>query len=227
MTTSTASEHFTESLLQLIRQQRHLASRVIIATQEPTISTRLIDLCTFTIVHRFSSPSWFETLRGHVAGLSSFSVEDTRNEHHNETPAAQTEKTTVPTVNSINDAFRNASLSTTPSPSANATDAATKNTSKTADAQTEKSYLRAVFADIIRLQAGEAMLFAPTALADVRVLAGISADGGAGGSVDGGRTCVGGGDDVRVEQQTFGSGIVRMRTRMRLSKDGGRSKMAV
>ena len=67
--TSTASA-FTNKLLQLIRQQRHLATRVVISTQEPTISPRLVDLCTVTIVHRFTSPEWFRTLWDHLAGIS-------------------------------------------------------------------------------------------------------------------------------------------------------------
>ncbi|DAA72882.1 TPA_exp: Uncharacterized protein A8136_5326 [Trichophyton benhamiae CBS 112371] len=58
----------TETMLSLIRQQRHLATRVIIATQEPTLSPNLLDLCNLTVVHRFSSPAWFKALEGHLAG---------------------------------------------------------------------------------------------------------------------------------------------------------------
>lgn len=43
---------------------------MLIATQEPTLSPQLLELCTFTIVHRFSSPNWFKALQGHLAGLS-------------------------------------------------------------------------------------------------------------------------------------------------------------
>ncbi|KAL8887206.1 MAG: hypothetical protein Q9215_005192 [Flavoplaca cf. flavocitrina] len=75
MTSTAAATAFTNKLLQLIRQQRHLATRVVISTQEPTISPRLLDLCTVTIVHRFTSPEWFHTLCGHLAGVS------TLNEH--------------------------------------------------------------------------------------------------------------------------------------------------
>lgn len=67
--TATATD-FTDKLLQLIRQQRHLATRVVISTQEPTVSPRLLDLCTVTIVHRFTSPEWFRTLRKHLASVS-------------------------------------------------------------------------------------------------------------------------------------------------------------
>ncbi|PGH32088.1 hypothetical protein GX50_05157 [[Emmonsia] crescens] len=62
--------NLTDTLLSLIRQQRHLATRVIIATQEPTLSPNLLDLCNVTIVHRFTSPAWFKTLRGHLAGAA-------------------------------------------------------------------------------------------------------------------------------------------------------------
>jgi hypothetical protein len=67
---------FTEDLLSIIRQQRHLASRVLIATQEPTLSPKLIDLCNVTIVHRFLSPAWFETLKKHLAGASAVGAKE-------------------------------------------------------------------------------------------------------------------------------------------------------
>ncbi|KAL8992992.1 MAG: hypothetical protein Q9188_007448 [Gyalolechia gomerana] len=70
MTPTASATAFTDKLLQLIRQQRHLATRVVISTQEPTISPRLLDLCTVTIVHRFTSPEWFRTLCNHLAGVS-------------------------------------------------------------------------------------------------------------------------------------------------------------
>lgn len=73
MTSGASAVTFTETLLQVIRQQRHLATRVIIATQEPTISPKLLDLTTMTIVHRFTSPEWFRTLRDHLAALSMLS----------------------------------------------------------------------------------------------------------------------------------------------------------
>ena len=68
----TAQSHeaaiLTETMLSIIRQQRHLATRVIIATQEPTLSPSLLDLCNVTIVHRFNSPAWFKMLKNHLAG---------------------------------------------------------------------------------------------------------------------------------------------------------------
>lgn len=68
MNSSSAAEDFTERLLTTIREQRHNGTRVIIATQEPTISEKLLDLCSTTIVHRFSSPAWFDSIKKHLAG---------------------------------------------------------------------------------------------------------------------------------------------------------------
>ncbi|KAF8165199.1 hypothetical protein B0H34DRAFT_649079 [Crassisporium funariophilum] len=62
-----SSSGLTKSLLDLIRQQRHLAMRVIISTQEPTVVPPvLIDLCSVAILHRFSSPTWWQHLIQHV-----------------------------------------------------------------------------------------------------------------------------------------------------------------
>lgn len=58
----------TNSLLATIRLQRHLGLRVVISTQEPTVSPKLLDLCSITIVHRFTSPDWMKVLRDHLAG---------------------------------------------------------------------------------------------------------------------------------------------------------------
>lgn len=60
----------TDRLLTVIREQRHLAARVFISTQEPTISPKLLDLCNVTIVHRFTSPEWLRALQKHLAGAS-------------------------------------------------------------------------------------------------------------------------------------------------------------
>lgn len=68
---SAAAANFTNRLLTTIREQRHNATRVIIATQEPTLSPKLLDLCSTSIVHRFSSPDWFNSIKGHLGGASS------------------------------------------------------------------------------------------------------------------------------------------------------------
>jgi hypothetical protein len=72
MTNNASSAVLTETLLTTIREQRHTASRVIISTQEPSISPALLDLCSVTIVHRFTSPDWLATLRKHIAAASPF-----------------------------------------------------------------------------------------------------------------------------------------------------------
>lgn len=43
---------------------------MIISTQEPTISTSLLNLCSTTIVHRFTSPEWLRALQKHLAGAA-------------------------------------------------------------------------------------------------------------------------------------------------------------
>lgn len=64
-----ATANFTERLLKSIREQRHQGARVVIATQEPSINTRLLDLCNITMVHRCTSPAWYEVLKQHLAAL--------------------------------------------------------------------------------------------------------------------------------------------------------------
>lgn len=66
--TSLEAADLTETLLSVVRQQRHLAARVLIATQEPTLAPALLELCNVTIIHRFSSPAWFKAIKSHIAG---------------------------------------------------------------------------------------------------------------------------------------------------------------
>lgn len=70
MTDSGECRSLTDGLLKTIRLQRHLGARVLISTQEPTISTTLMDLCSITVVHRFTSPAWHQALVRHLAGAS-------------------------------------------------------------------------------------------------------------------------------------------------------------
>lgn len=60
----------TDTFLSVIRQQRHLSARVLIATQEPTTSPALLDLCNVSIIHRFTSPSWYSAIENHIAGAA-------------------------------------------------------------------------------------------------------------------------------------------------------------
>jgi hypothetical protein len=62
------AEELTGQLETIIRQQRHLGTRVLIATQEPTLKPSLLDLCDVSIIHRFRSPAWFDILKNHLAG---------------------------------------------------------------------------------------------------------------------------------------------------------------
>jgi len=133
MNRSDASAVLTESLLTLIREQRQKGTRTIIATQEPTISPKLLDLCSMTLVHRFTSPDRLSTLKEHLAAGE--------------------------------------------------------------DAQAAQR----LFAEIVGLNVGEALLFSPAAVLDV---------------VDG-------------EAKKLGTQHVRFRTRKRVTNDGGRSMLAV
>ncbi|QDS72373.1 hypothetical protein FKW77_008357 [Venturia effusa] len=63
-----ASENFTNNLLKAVREQRHRAARVVVATQEPTVSPKFLELCSMIFVHGFNSPDWFKMLRNHVGG---------------------------------------------------------------------------------------------------------------------------------------------------------------
>ncbi|RAL09215.1 uncharacterized protein BO97DRAFT_459399 [Aspergillus homomorphus CBS 101889] len=70
MNSSPEATVFTDTILSAVRLQRHLAVRAIISTQEPTVSTALLNLCSVTIVHRFSSPEWMRTLKEHLAAAT-------------------------------------------------------------------------------------------------------------------------------------------------------------
>ena len=143
MTSTSSSSQFTESLLSIIRQQRHLATRIIIATQEPTISPALLDLSSMTIVHRFTSPNWLAALKSHLAGVSSEGENSRRD---------------------VNDLFR----------------------------------------QIVNLEAGEALLFSPSAMT------GLATDVSHRGP----------------RMQKLGTGYLKVRVRKRLTTDGGRSILA-
>lgn len=67
MTSSPESSVLTNTLLSTVRLQRHLGARIFVSTQEPTIAPAFLDLCTVTIIHRFSSPAWLQALDAHIA----------------------------------------------------------------------------------------------------------------------------------------------------------------
>ncbi|KAI9454617.1 hypothetical protein F5148DRAFT_1229087 [Russula earlei] len=67
-----ASTGLTQTLLSLVRQQRHLSMRVIVSTQEPTVlPSAFLALCSVMILHRFASPSWWEHLKKHISAKMS------------------------------------------------------------------------------------------------------------------------------------------------------------
>ncbi|RSL41529.1 hypothetical protein CEP54_015790 [Fusarium duplospermum] len=94
MTDNVESQALIESLLSTIRLQRHLGVRVIISTQEPTISTRLLDLCSITVVHRFTSPAWLQVLKRHLAG--GFDISEINETGHHKGEQQQQEATGQP-----------------------------------------------------------------------------------------------------------------------------------
>ncbi|KAL6706216.1 hypothetical protein ACN47E_005951 [Coniothyrium glycines] len=71
MLNTPGSTVLTDYLKTLIRLQRHKGVRVVISTQEPTVSTDLIALCSVTVVHRFTSPAWYAALRKHISAFGS------------------------------------------------------------------------------------------------------------------------------------------------------------
>ena len=147
MSESRAASTFTESLLTIIRQQRHLATRVIIATQEPTISPKLLDLSSMTIVHRFTSPSWLQALKTHLAGIS-----------NNDESSSQRD-------------------------------------------------VSEIFKEIVNLEAGQALLFSPSAILDT-----VNDQEGEG--------------YINLRPKKLGLRYVKLRVRKRLTADGGRSILA-
>ena len=68
LTATGEAEKLVSKLEAIVCQQRHLGTRIFVATQEPTLDPRLLDLCTVKIIHRFDSKAWYQVLRQHFAG---------------------------------------------------------------------------------------------------------------------------------------------------------------
>lgn len=171
MNESAEAGTLTDQLLSTIRMQRHLGMRVVIATQEPTVSPKLLDLCSVTIVHRFTSPGWFAVLRKHLAGLN--------------TVARVMEE--VAGGDSDNDENGDGKPGGYEGVKAMCFDVAGR------DAATD------IFAQVVRLRVGEALLFAPSAVLGVA-------------------------EDFRPKK--LNHGVLKIRVRKRLTADGGKSIMA-
>ncbi|PVH72139.1 hypothetical protein DL98DRAFT_611852 [Cadophora sp. DSE1049] len=150
MNAGSEASTLTNTLLSSIRLQRHLGTRVFISTQEPSISPKLLDLCSITIVHRFTSPDWLRCLRSHLAALDN-----------------------------------DEGLTTNP-----------------------KLKLNNVFNQIVKLKVGQALLFAPSAIVNVKKTEGES------------------GIETH-EIQRLGIGHLRVKIRDRVTADGGRSVLAL
>ncbi|KAH0494493.1 hypothetical protein TgHK011_001110 [Trichoderma gracile] len=187
MTETVESAVLTAKLLENIRVQRHLGIRVIISTQEPTISPKLLDLCSTTIVHRFTSPDWMQTLKKHLAGASIVPLEEVCNEEDDDDFDHKVVKSPL-TANEL---------------------------------ATE------LFTKIVALRRGEALLFCPSAIIDVRRSVSKS-DKNAFANGDGVKE-----EDGHEKQKKTGPTLVklshghlRIRVRERVTRDGGRSVVA-
>lgn len=186
MNESGEASALTEQLLATIRLQRHLGARVIISTQEPTVSPRLLDLCSVTIVHRFTSPEWLRALRRHLAGaeeeagmLAHAAAAAGRCEG-DDNSGASCDSGVDDVVDGLADGV--GSLSVT-----------------AAGATMGKRQAAGLFAQIVGLRVGEALLFSPN------TVVGVGGDGAA---------------------RKLGSGVLKVRVRNRVTEDGGRSVMA-
>lgn len=132
MNDSAECQSLTDALLSTIRLQRHVAARILISTQEPTISPRLLDLCSVTIVHRFTSPDWMDALKKHLAGASRWAEKLNDYDTNNAEEDIQKGSGIQPLI--------------------------LRNTDITAS----------LFALIVTLETGEALLFAPSAVIGVK-----------------------------------------------------------
>ncbi|KAG6066588.1 hypothetical protein E4U16_004702 [Claviceps sp. LM84 group G4] len=197
MTDSAESQTLTESLLATIRLQRHLGARVIIATQEPTISPKLLDLCSITIVHRFTSPDWLQSLKKHLAAAQPNLIQSSSTE--------------------IAESGDHVAILNRP------------------DA------LTALFARIVALRQGEALLFCPSALIGAQKSESVIPEDGAAkdGFADWAKAQNGTAGSQEDQQDhnvlvdasgnrlvRLGCGVMHIRVRERVTDDGGQSIMA-
>ncbi|POS81357.1 hypothetical protein DHEL01_v200238 [Diaporthe helianthi] len=184
MNESGEASALTEQLLATIRLQRHLGARVVISTQEPTVSPRLLDLCSVTIVHRFTSPEWLRALRRHLAGAEETTGMLARaagGAGAGSDSGASSDSGVDDVLEGIADAVGTLSLneaSATPS---------------------HKQAAANLFARIVGLRVGEALVFSPNAVV------GVSEEG---------------------EARKLGSGVLKVCVRNRVTEDGGTSVMA-
>lgn len=185
MTDTVESAVLTAKLLENIRVQRHLGIRVIISTQEPTISPKLLDLCSTTIVHRFTSPAWMQALKQHLAGASIVPLEEPCDEEDDDYDY----KVVKPVLT--------------------ASELATE-----------------LFKKIVALRRGEALLFCPSAIIDVRRSVAKSDKEP---FTNGDGVKAGGGHEKRKKGPQLvklSHGHLKIRVRERVTRDGGKSVVA-
>lgn len=186
MNDSGEASALTEQLLATIRLQRHLGARVVISTQEPTVSPRLLDLCSVTVVHRFTSPEWLRALRRHLAGAEETAgmlarAADYAGAGARGDSGASSDSGVDDVLDGLVDGVQTFSL--------NVPRATMGQRQATAN----------LFAQIVELRVGEALVFSPNAVV------GVSEEGTA---------------------RKLGSGVIKVRVRNRVTEDGGRSVMA-
>ncbi|KAL7923123.1 hypothetical protein ACQKWADRAFT_67317 [Trichoderma austrokoningii] len=183
MTGTAECEVLTNSLLSNIRLQRHLGLRVIISTQEPTISPKLLDLCSVTIVHRFTSPDWLQSLKKHLAGASISFL------NKGQVDGDGDKNSLVAGLN-------------------------------------PNDFAMELFSKIVALRRGQALLFCPSAIIDVRKTA-VKAEGGlstSNGWNDAEETVS---EEANPQLIKLSHGHMKIRVRRRVTQDGGRSILAV
>lgn len=187
----------TDKLLGTIRLQRHLGARIIISTQEPTISPRLLDLCSVTIVHRFTSPDWLATLKQHLAGASTLVDVVPGADEPGDFELIEHESSS----NNISENDNGEGGESIPTKGSKYTGIHPLSV-KTANVAA------GLFREIVSLRTGQALMFAPNAVIGMRET---------GGGDD---------DDRKKEPTRLGPGVLKVRIRKRVTQDGGRSIMA-
>ncbi len=218
---SLPSQKLSNSLIATIRLQRHLAARIIIATQEPTIDPRLLDLCSITLVHRFSSPEWMKVLKGHLAGAVAGGTTERIIEEEEEGGGREDEE------DDDDD------------------EVVMKKKEKKND---QKKESEDIFNKIVDLKVGEALLFSPSAVLDVGVVGSTTSrlhrrrEDGAARQQD----VVAGEEEEEEDEEEgreknekeevgnrkqgghrvrkLGTGYLKVRIRNRVTVDGGRSR---
>lgn len=198
MNESGEASALTEQLLSTIRLQRHLGARVVISTQEPTVSPKLLDLCSVTIVHRFTSPEWLRALQRHLAGVSGPDMGSgsgsTAARFLGQQPGGGDGGTSS---DSGDDTDRDSGVGLAEGIKALSLGGGNGNGNGNSNSgQVGLSLLN----QIVKLRVGEALVFAPNAILDVSA------------------------NSDRISK--LSNGVLKVRIRNRVTEDGGRSVMA-